>query len=139
MGDVFGVVITGVSVFVFGQIIVKFLVEPVLRQRRVIGRIAFSLVYYACDFGNPGIGTRKRLDEASVELRRLASDLRAETQGIPFYGFWSQMRLVRGESAVLSGVGDLIQLSNSVHAGDGATNLETRRKLEDRLGITSVE
>jgi len=37
----------GVAIFVLGQVLLRFLVEPIQEQRRIIGEIASALVYLA--------------------------------------------------------------------------------------------
>ena len=128
-------VLTGTTLFVIGQIVSKFLIEPILEQRRVIGEIAYSLIFYARDYTSPGLGKRDRMDEASEVLRQHASQLRARTHAIPWYGFWALLRRVRKYEDVLEASKRLIGLSNSIHQGDGLRNYQLARDIEKLLGI----
>ena len=78
------------------------------------------------------------MDEASEVLRRQASQLRARVYSIPWYSFWSFMRLVRERAEIEEASAELIGLSNSVHRSDpnlGIQNYRRREKIEELLGI----
>ncbi len=68
----------GVVVFVVGQLIVKFVVEPMHELKRVFAEIRFALIYYAQAIHTPVPGDDKRSHEAAVALRRHAADLWAK-------------------------------------------------------------
>jgi hypothetical protein len=70
-------VITGVIVYVAGQIVSKFLIEPYQEYRKVVGEIVFALVFYASVSG----GTKEeRQDEAWRAFRQNAARLRASVK-----------------------------------------------------------
>ena len=50
---IFATVISGTLIFVIGQIILKFIIEPIHKQKEIIGEIADALIYYADVFSNP--------------------------------------------------------------------------------------
>jgi|CXWK01.1.fsa_nt_gi hypothetical protein len=111
-----------VLVFVAGQVVIKFFVEPIHRQSEVIGEIAHSLNYHANVFGklahsiNPRIG--ERADEAVTTYRDLASKLRASTATIKWYGFWAFLKLVPKHTEIEAASSRLIYLSNVVFGDD---------------------
>ncbi len=47
-------ILGGFIVFVLGQIVVKFFIEPIHEQSKTIGEIAYSLIFYANLYSNPG-------------------------------------------------------------------------------------
>jgi hypothetical protein len=129
----------GVVVIVGGQIIIKFFIEPIHDQFRLIGEIADSLIFYADLYLNPGSGqtdkeTEKR-DQASQKLRRQSSQLRARTKAIRWYELWGSIGLVLKRTDVMEASRLLMALSNSVHRGNALKNEEWRREIEKRLGI----
>jgi hypothetical protein len=81
-------VLGGVIVFVAGQLIGKFVIEPIHELKKLLGEIHFGLVFYAQAIQTPG-GERVAEDEASKALRKMACDLLSKVAAIPFYGFWS--------------------------------------------------
>jgi len=150
MSELFKIILTssltvfsGISVFVAGQIIVKFLIEPFYDYRRLVGEIADSLILYA----NVGPGLHdlylsqleeaeekvenprrgiieerlkeiikndyKRIDESKQILRQQASRLMGTTNAIPMYSLWSVFRIVPSRKDIIKASTDLIGLSNS--------------------------
>ena len=65
-----------ICIFVFGQILSKFFIEPIYEQKKVIGQIAHFLLYYAGQISSPskddidGIRTK-----ASDQFRLLSCEL----------------------------------------------------------------
>ena len=115
MTDVFNTVISGTSVFVLGQLISKFIIDPVHEQQKVFGEIVDALIFYKNIFGRTIIGTTKEGDEAQNKLRSLATKLLSKTHLIPFYGILEFLFIVKPLKNILDAHGGLIGLSNSVY------------------------
>jgi len=98
--------------FVCGQIITKFFIEPIHEQKRLIGEIADSLIFYANLYGNPEYPKTEKTYEASKVLRQQASQLRAKTHAIPWYKLWQFLSIVPKGSNVVEASSNLIGLSN---------------------------
>lgn len=130
-------VIVGVLVFVIGQIIVRFVVDPIHEQRLQIGLIADALIFYADVYSNPGadMHSEERLTKARADLRSRASQLMAKSNAIPCYGLWSFIRLIPRWESVVRSRGHLIRLSNSLVRGDPIHNTKEREAIHDLLGI----
>ena len=147
MSEVLKIALTaagGVTVFVLGQVLVKFLIDPIHEQKKLIGEIAATIIFYS----NVGAGMEQyyydkikaiadsdesqkaivvdrykeilkshwgKADEAAVTLRRQATELLAKTHAIPLYGFWSFFRRVPKVEDVLTASSALIGMSNSTH------------------------
>lgn len=75
-------VLGGIVVFVMGQIITKFFIEPLHEQSKLIGEIAYSLIFYANLYSNPGSGNFEKIEEASKVLRQQASQLLEKSYAI---------------------------------------------------------
>ena len=111
----------GIIVLVFGQIVIKFIIEPIQEQSKIIGEIAKSVIFYAniganvqqhyydrlkecAEMEEPAktlMSNRyeeiiknhwEKADNASVELRKLATNLLGISNTIPFYVFWSFLK-----------------------------------------------
>ena len=83
----FTTILAGVSVFVLGQIFLKWMIEPIQELRKVIAEVLF---YIAND--HPTIQNAKTVDKqcalaAGANLERLGAQLLASQHVIPFYGF----------------------------------------------------
>ncbi len=143
MSDLFKIVLTssltvlgGVIVFSLGQLIQKFLIEPVHEQAKVIGEISFGLTYYACWYANPGVGKPDDLQAASDAIRRYASQLTATTNSVRCYGLFHKLRLVPDRNTVSDARGRLILISNSIfQATTGRDNSKDAKEIKRLLKI----
>lgn len=138
----------GVTVFVIGQLVAKFLIEPIHEQRKLIGEIAATIIFYS----NVGAGVEQhyfdqikaidksedpqkeilierykniltshwaRSDEAATTLRRQATELLGKTHAIPFYGLLSRLRQVLKLENITAASSELIGMSNSTRGEAG--------------------
>lgn len=116
---IFATVISGVLVFVLGQIMVKFVIDPIKELKEVFGEIQFSLIFHAQAIYTP-VGDRDGEDVAQIVIRDLASKLRAKTEVIPWYSFFSRISkgFIPPRKNIMDASTQLIGLSNSVKKED---------------------
>lgn len=112
-----------VLVFVAGQLAQRFILEPIQEQRKILGEIAFSLLFHAnvMDMArreNTGLVQIEDPVETVKTLRSLAGRLRATLYTIPFYDVLSRFGFVPSAEAVKSASQSLVGWSNSIHHGD---------------------
>src|ERR1700740_3158470 len=81
----FFTVLSGVLVYVVGQIILKFFIEPVHDLKKTIGAISHSLIERGNVLYNPGVNSTEVNNETSREFRKLASQLESHLFLIPCY------------------------------------------------------
>ncbi|MCX6743435.1 MAG: hypothetical protein NT116_04330 [Candidatus Parcubacteria bacterium] len=105
----------GVLIFVIGQIISKFIIDPIHEQKRLIGKIADSLIFYANVYTNPGILPKETMDKASVKFRQQATFLQSKTHLIPLYGILSILGLIVSKNNINKASENLIRISNLTH------------------------
>jgi hypothetical protein len=115
-------IIGGVSIFVIGQIFLKFFIDPVHELRAQIGRITDSLIYYADVYFNPGLNTEEQAKTASRDLRRVASELMARTSVVFWYRLWHIFRVLPQKSSVFYAHQELVGLSNGLFKGGSPQN-----------------
>lgn len=141
----------GVTVFVIGQLVAKFLIEPIHEQKKLIGEIAATIIFYS----NVGAGVEQhyfdqikaidksddpkkeilidrytnilnshwaKSDEAAMTLRRQATELLGKTHAIPFYKLLSLLRQVPKLDNITAASSELIGMSNSTHGEAGAAS-----------------
>jgi len=140
-------ILGGVLVYVVGEVLSKFFIEPIHDLKRVIGEVRFNLAYFSPILHTPTSRTRERSDEASKELLKNSCDLFSKVNAIPFYelvsriscGFLPSKRCAK-EAAV-----QLRELTTYLHE-DGSKAAESievigRRvkKVEECLGLESIE
>lgn len=136
---IFLTILSGVIIFVLGQLTLKLLIEPIHECRRTITDIAFSLIDYANIYGNPGVAGNEAEKQASKELRRLSSCLNAQMYLIPYYRFISKIFGLPSRNRVVEAASNLIGLSNGVVKAASAdiilVNVERVDKIRNALGI----
>ncbi len=160
-------IIGGVVVLVLGQLISKFLIEPMQEQSKLIGEIANSVVFYG-NVGSTGIetyyidefrkatgiqGPEKQIiveryeqlirqhwqksEDASKTLREQASKLMGVTEAIPFYGLWTFLGRIPKRENVIKASSLLIGMSNST-SGGGRDNTDRRKEIAKLLNIRII-
>lgn len=127
----------GVVIFVMGQLLGKFIIDPLHELKKVLGEIHFALLFHAPAIMTP-VGNRISEDEAAKILRRLSSDLHSKIGAVPFYERWSRMSrgfLPEKQNAHLASR-LLMGLSNSVHQENRfETNPDQVGKIEKLLNF----
>ncbi|MBC7809857.1 MAG: hypothetical protein H7175_01850 [Burkholderiales bacterium] len=123
----------GVLVFVLGQFVQKFILEPIQEQRKVIAEIAFVLVFLR-NVSKGSISTEEELHEANATIRRLAAQLRATLWTIPLYGVFARLRIVPERKAIFEASKALIGWSNSIYSG-GISIAENIKMVEQILHL----
>jgi len=76
-------ILGGIVVFVGGQLISRFIIEPVQAQRAAIGGVVHTLVLFQDIYSNPGVARNDLNVEAARAIRQVASDLMAKTFAVP--------------------------------------------------------
>ncbi|MCX6705136.1 MAG: hypothetical protein NT162_02250 [Candidatus Woesebacteria bacterium] len=146
----------GFVVYVIGQVLTKFIIEPIQDQRRIIGEIADALIFYANKYRNLwGYGTldlweseevkkekkekylteKEKMDKISDTIRRLGSLLIAKTHMISFYKFWSILHIVKPMKNIITAKKALIGLSNQVDTANGDDLRKYEEEIRSALGI----
>jgi hypothetical protein len=133
MSDVFYTVLSGVGVFVLGQIFIKFFIEPIHELYRLKGEIADALIFYA---NVPPDGRLKLVKKPSEDFRRFSSQLMAKKHMIQFYDFWAIFRIVPTKNNILKAHSACIGMSNGLlDSQDPDYTSVCRRDIEKALGL----
>lgn len=125
--------VSGVLVFVAGQAVLRFALEPIQQQRKVIGEIAFVLLMYANVTDDRAyeqqsghkLAEHTPVPEAMKVLRRLASELQASLYTVPAYSFWSVLGIVPDAKRVQKASSSLVGWSNSLYSGRTSEHRES--------------
>lgn len=135
---VFLTVFTGVVTYVLGQILLKWFIDPVHEMKRTIAEISYTLINYQNIISNPGVAEKTILDNASLHLRELSSQLHAHLYIVPSYNKINTVSGLPSKDAVLSASIELMKLSNSVFKSTDKIyeiNAKTVEKICDSLKI----
>jgi hypothetical protein len=129
----------GVLVFVTGQFLQKFLLEPIQEQRKVVGEITYSLTYLAKVGPVPDnikIGVQLLASEdpivAAKTLRKLGGQLRSSLFTIPFYGLLARLGIVLKKEILIDVSTSMIGWSNSLQSGNPEAH---RKRIAESLGV----
>ena len=131
---VFQTVISGVIIFVVGDIIQKFVLEPYQKYKGIIGKIDNELKFYANTIANPGTLEREPALDCSKALRRLSCDLEATYKQIPF-------RRISARQKISDSARRLILLSNNLFvekSSNTAINVKTMERIRENLNIQAL-
>ena len=135
--DTLNVIISGISVFILGEIFVRFFLTPLHKFKEIKGEIASTLLFHANNYGqqyqnltdilgteggderviNERIESAKMwntdLSKASDETRAVAAKLISVAEGIPFYSLLAFVKVVPQKASIVKSRKNLIALSNS--------------------------
>ena len=133
---IFSTVVSGTLVFVVGQIVLKFFIEPIHKQKEVIGEIADALCYYR-EFcvnlkkENEPIEISKERKDVGKKLKKLRSQLISKTYIIPYYKIFAIFKIVVKEQNIGKAEKELSILSN--------VNLTNTEGISKETGIQAIE
>ncbi len=133
-------VIGGLVILVMGQIVIRFILEPILEYRKVVAGIAEALLHHAHFFADsgPDAGTMKGVDEAAAEIRRLAVELNAKAITIPGYRLLGWLRVIRPYQKILDARRTLWGLANGMFRSDWQRKMQAATDAAKALAITAV-
>ena len=77
----------GVILFVIGQLLSKFLIEPIQELKKAIGEVRFNLAYHRTIIHTPISRDKEGSDKAYDAIMRNSCDLLTKADAIPFYRF----------------------------------------------------
>ena len=157
--DTFYVIISGVAVFIVGEVIVRFFLAPIHKFKEIKGEIASTLLFHANNYGqeyvdldtllgtegeeerviNERIKSAKKwnddLTKASDETRATAAKLISVAEGIPFYTLIALVKVVPSKKNVITAKKHLIGLSNSFAPNQTVSSAERADRICNILNI----
>ncbi len=132
-------ILAGVVIFIGGQLLLKFIIEPLQYLRKKLSEIQHALIFHAPAIHTP-VGDRPSEKVASKALRSLACDLRVSIEVIPYYSFWKKFwKDMPDRKAGLQAATHLIGLSNSVYQEDRTKNYNKAKKIRSLLNLEEDE
>ena len=106
------------AVFVFGQIVIRFFLDPIVEMRKLSGQIGRDLVFYRHFFSAPKQVPIEKWEEARSVFRAHASSLRTIPLSIPLYSVVARTGILPAQSAADTASVALIGLSNMSRDAD---------------------
>jgi hypothetical protein len=112
--QVFYTVISGTLVFVLGQILQRFLLEPIKEYKKTVGKIDNKLKFYSNVLTNPIFSKdRKMIVEITDIMRTLSCEIESAYKQIPLTSWLSKLKIVERKKDIAKVAQDLIFLSNA--------------------------
>lgn len=139
--EIFLTIFAGTSIYVLGQLLSRFILDPIQKQKETIGKIAFALTFYGNKFPfqdkDGKIINIDELNKSSEDIRTLASELRSSTKNIPIYNFFSVMKVVPSINNIKSASASIIGWSNSFYTTGEIPNprFQFRKEVSEALEI----
>ena len=113
--ELFVTVISGVLIFVLGQLLLKLVIEPLQEFKKEIALTLNSLFFHKDKISNPNANLiKKDIWEVSSILRKHSSNLEAKSSIIPLYDCWYKLRILPSKKNIKKATNKLIGLSNSL-------------------------
>ena len=135
---VFLTVLSGVLTYVFGQLVLKLVIEPVQETRKTIGQISHALIEYANVIANPGVPTEEVIRNASAHLRKLASQLQSHLYLVPSYAATAKILGLPSKTNVLASSQYLVGLSNSLYRATERAYEQNADRVEKICDLLSI-
>jgi len=125
--QVFYTVVSGTIVFVLGQILQGFILEPMQSYKKTVGKIDNKLKFYSNILTNTGFKDGF-LAEVTDIIRNLSCEIEADYKQIPFNWLFSKLRVIESKRDLAKVTQGLIFLSNA--GGRDGNRIE---KCDDRI------
>jgi hypothetical protein len=140
MGDstVIQTVLSGVAIFVVGQLVVKLVIDPVFQLKKTMAEIAHTFICFAHALHNPDIIPRELHHEVYDKLRQLSGQLYADMRLIPIYVFWGRVFFLPSATKVYKSAQNLIAVGNWMSASSTNKFEHITRNIQnacDNLGL----
>ncbi|MCJ7821842.1 MAG: hypothetical protein MUQ26_01955, partial [Armatimonadetes bacterium] len=123
-------VLTGIAILVVGQVLQRWVADPLLAVRAVIGKVDFAVTYHARIYMNPGPYEGRPNEQAvrdcSDEFRRLGARLSALSRAAPGWLRWLPLGVPKCR-CVDEAVDAMRGLSNCVLDGDPERAAQNRK------------
>ena len=131
--------------FVITQSLLKFIIEPIQEQRKLIGEVANALVVYANEsidltphewLERASDDDKKRVIEIRNTLRAFSGRLRASLWSIPFYGAFARVEIVPNPADVIEASRAFIYWANTLVNREASDRVrEAQDIVANKLGI----
>ena len=110
-------ILGGVLVYVIGQFVLKFLIEPTHELKKAIGEVRFNLAYHAAAIQTPISREPQRSEKAYEALLKSSCDLLTKVNAVPCYQVmsWVSLGFLPYKKCILEAATQLRGLSTYVY------------------------
>ena len=126
MSTVFDTVTAGVTIFVAGQIVIKFILEPILEFRKLLGEISHEFLLHQGELLSAN--SNKELED---KMFTFASMLLSKRQAISGYKYISYIIGLPPYSNVLAGAKQFNLIGNLVRLNENTKQVEIFKAMQE--------
>ena len=133
-------VVSGVLVFVLGQLFNEYFLKPIQNYKEIKSKIAYNLTFYANLYMNPVENSKKNenIETASQEIRKLGAEVDAISELRPFGNiFIPKKRILKKVSKKMIGLSNNFISENQDRAIE--YNENARKTIYEMLKINNQE
>ena len=117
---VFQTVLSGVVVFVVGQVFLKMVLEPVNKLKQTIAAVAHAYLVHAPILYNSDVASQEQKTETANQLRILSGQLHADISLVPGYKVFGRMFFLPAETKVYEAAQSLIAIGNWMYSNSSS-------------------
>lgn len=136
--QLFWTILSGVTVFVVSQFILRLVIEPIAEMKKTIAQISHLFIEDGWVIHNPGVPALEKEREVSKRLKYLSAQLHSHLFLIPFYDAIAFFSILPPPDDVRAASKDLMWLSNSYDSKNDKIYewiSKKRERICDSLGI----
>jgi len=134
--DILITIISGTTVYVLGQFILKMIIEPVQDVKKEIQQALGDCLYYAGFATNMPHIKEEYIKEASLTLKKRATQLRSKYAIIPFKDLFEKVKILPSQQDMSEASSILIGIANlTVTNGDFVNNRQNHEWLKEIEGL----
>jgi hypothetical protein len=134
----FETILSGVLVFVLGQIFVKLILEPVNKLKQTFAAVSHAYLLHIRVLYGPMGANDSDLTKAQDDFRLLSGNLCSDLCLIPSYGFWRLVFFLPEEAAIYKAAKSLIALGSWIKVNNTARQeyvIKHWQSAADQLGL----
>jgi len=135
--EIFLTVISGTLIFVIGQILLKFFIEPIYLRKLIVGEIADCLIFYGkfyCnDLKNDSPLDKNQRNDGSLKLKSLSTQLIAKTNAIPFCLELFDLSGTKDAARELIAISNRMLVSNDADIAHGVNLIKMNYEGADKI------
>lgn len=140
-------ILGGLFLYVIGQLLSKFFIEPAHELKKAIGEVRYNLAFHAPIIHTPASRKPERSQKAYEALMKSSCDLLAQVSAIPFYSRLSGLSrgFLPSKQAIVDSAKHLRGLTTYVHETDSkaldSIDIINKRvaRIEKNLGLEPLE
>ena len=134
-------VISGVLVFILGQLFIECVLNPIKEYKKLKAEISYELVYYARNFANPILFSKEDIEKwdiAGDKIRDLASKVEAFAQIKPIYIFPKKKTLLLVRDKLIGISNGCIASSSEIANEYMKLNVKASKDIESLLFMENI-